>query len=1082
LLEPFNLVTPIPARGTPPAYPLYVATVTPSTLGTTNTVGWYDQQVFTWLRGTNSILDNASTWALVGEAAKIISVTDPATAIPSSGVVQVAHFSDTPFSNYWENVGVVYSLNGMALTEVSFSPAQGQYQIEPTNGRYVFNLADAGAGVQISYSYVGIITPVYVSLFNVPPIVAMAPPLPTCSSIAVYRDTGTLFGQPIMLSAAGTYDADQDAIEYFWSDNDTTGFITLTPDGAWVSSNTAILSVSPQIGGAASTFNVGVAAVDLYPDLATQRHPPLNVSAYQILGTNPLTVQFTVSNTSVGNPPINTPVLPLAVGEEVMTWNIVALSPPSPVQSLNDQAWYVTASTLTTFTAVPLCSMNGSPPSPPVSPSVTTELLTAASYALLANSTITNTGSTVIDGDLGLYPGTSVTGFPPGTLSGGVENIANQAANQAEIDALAAYAYFAALTPTATGLSDLSLYNGGVFTPGVYAGSSSLDIPTSITLNGAGLYVFIAGSTTTLESGASILLENGATADMVVWVVGSSFTSIWNGISSDMVGTIIAQDSVTLGGGTLAGRALALTTAITIAAAEAITIPASTESISVTGYAIPQFQFQVVTIEVPYNAPPEIVFPEPEWISAGSPPSYILATTVARNARIEISPTAPLSPPSSTVFPVEYNGITDPDDIVTYAWSQVSGTPVTIVGASNLPTFTFNTNGVAIQGESLTFALTLCDGVNPCTTDQFTIPIAGYSYAQGQDTLQLSRSIFSGNISQRNQVGTWGNMDISILYNDLQTIRRNSVNDGTDRYIVISPYSVLVYGGIYLSSQNPMILLRKLFTPSQTLIVDAIHTEDDYTLVLDAAGNVFRYSTAAFIYTDNPDTTISLNSVSSFTFNRILCTPSFAGQRVLMFGGPNGVLLLQVSNSALQITGIMEISVESNQLSGADNVQFIRTAGVESLHSGQILIGTISSDGQTYETLIDLKMGQIIGTWNASKLKNQIVNTGEILFDPDSPYSGYPLPPANVAATASFTQSATLVTISWVQQRPDLVSSYNVQYGRDGATFSLLQTVGSGSIQSITVQLATGNTYYFRVQAFSLDGTSNFSGIASISI
>jgi hypothetical protein len=370
LLEPFNPVTPIPAMGTFPAYPLFVANVS-QTLGITNSAGWYNQQVFTWLRGTNSAIDDASTWAFVGEAAKLISVVDEAQTIPVSGVVQVNNFSDTPFSNYWENVGVIYSQTGVSLVEVATAPAQGQYQVEPTNGRYIFNLADVGQGVEISYTYVGIITPVYVSLFNVPPIVELVPPMPLCGPpLIVYRDTGSPLGQPVTLSAAGTIDPDQDNIEYWWSDSDTTGFVTLTPSGAWTPSNTSVLSVSPLIGGAADTFNVGVAAVDLYPDLVTQRHPPLNITGYYIYpGSPPNIVEFMVDNTPVGSPPTNIPTLPLAVGELVMTWNVMDCCPPTLDQSLNDQVWYVIASTSTSFTAVPFCGMVGSPPSPPPPPS-----------------------------------------------------------------------------------------------------------------------------------------------------------------------------------------------------------------------------------------------------------------------------------------------------------------------------------------------------------------------------------------------------------------------------------------------------------------------------------------------------------------------------------------------------------------------------------------------------------------------------------------------------------------------------------------------------------------------------------------
>ena len=91
-----------------------------------------------------------------------------------------------------------------------------------------------------------------------------------------------------------------------------------------------------------------------------------------------------------------------------------------------------------------------------------------------------------------------------------------------------------------------------------------MDAPSSVTLDGLGnpnaLFIFKAGSTLTLESGASIILANGARAANVVWIVGSSFTSVYNGISSVMQGNILANTSITLGGGTSngAGHSLGL--------------------------------------------------------------------------------------------------------------------------------------------------------------------------------------------------------------------------------------------------------------------------------------------------------------------------------------------------------------------------------------------------------------------------------------------------------------------------------------------------------------------------------------------
>jgi hypothetical protein len=170
----------------------------------------------------------------------------------------------------------------------------------------------------------------------------------------------------------------------------------------------------------------------------------------------------------------------------------------------------------------------------------------------------------------------SITGFNPPTAT-----VDNGAAPQARTDGQAAFLYYSGLTPTQSGLANLSTNNGGggvgVYRAGVFSGGA-LDIPTSITLDAQGnpnaLFVFISASTTVLHSGASILLVNGAQAANVVWVVGSSFTSV---ATSTMVGNILAYASITLGGGILSGRALAVgggNGAVSISAATAVTVPA----------------------------------------------------------------------------------------------------------------------------------------------------------------------------------------------------------------------------------------------------------------------------------------------------------------------------------------------------------------------------------------------------------------------------------------------------------------------------------------------------------------------------
>ena len=224
----------------------------------------------------------------------------------------------------------------------------------------------------------------------------------------------------------------------------------------------------------------------------------------------------------------------------------------------------------------------------------TNNLLTAGNFAILAGSAITGSagaGSVVTGGNIGIAPNnaTSVTNFPPSTLTApGVFDYDNAVAIQAKLDLVAAIASYSGLTFTSLSGSsaNLSVLGNGssasTYIAGNYSAGTSMDIPTSITLDAQGnpnaVFVFKAGSTLTLESGASVILANGAQAANVFWVVGSSFTSIWNGIISNMVGTILASTSITLGGGTLIGRALANTGAVTMSTTETITVPTAASS------------------------------------------------------------------------------------------------------------------------------------------------------------------------------------------------------------------------------------------------------------------------------------------------------------------------------------------------------------------------------------------------------------------------------------------------------------------------------------------------------------------------
>ena len=150
------------------------------------------------------------------------------------------------------------------------------------------------------------------------------------------------------------------------------------------------------------------------------------------------------------------------------------------------------------------------------------DLGTAAAFGVLASSTVTNTGASVIGGDVGVSPGTAITGFPPGSFTG-TEHAGDAVAAKAQADASTAYNVAAGLAST-DNLTGQDL-GGLILTPGVYTFSSSAQLTGTLTLNGEGnpnaVFIFQIGSTLTTASASDVNLINGASGANVFWQVGA---------------------------------------------------------------------------------------------------------------------------------------------------------------------------------------------------------------------------------------------------------------------------------------------------------------------------------------------------------------------------------------------------------------------------------------------------------------------------------------------------------------------------------------------------------------------------------
>lgn len=426
------------------------------------------------------------------------------------------------------------------------------------------------------------------------------------------------------------------------------------------------------------------------------------------------------------------------------------------------------------------------------------------------------------------------------------------------------------------------------------------------------------------------------------------------------------------------------------------------------------------------------------------------AIAADRNVQVLIAPTVTVSPSTTP----------------TYSWAQIGGTAIHILSATNTGSLSIETNGAAVDGETLTFTLTVSDGVNVPVTGTFTVDVAART-STGEST-RLARTAWAGNISQRNSAAAWAAPTQSSTVTQFHKVKRSPVvvrPGGSPTFAQTGSYLLIGASSVTIQRNGET---WHAYPPVTTeTVLDAVHAFSDETIVLTSSQKLLRFVPGyPAVDTDHVTGTILLDNISPATYTTLDVTAPFAGARVLVLTSTQGVLLLEI-DADFNVTGTHALNGHSGTLYGAANAKWVRLADVESLHTGSLLIGTSDADGHTFETEYSLATRSVVGVFDSSSLQNQTVATGEMLFTSVDSYSGIPLP----AVLSSPTVSNGSVVLSWQQSRPDLATGYQV-WAVSGGAARLAATVSSGAVNTVALRLAPGKTYSVHMVTTSADGNS----------
>lgn len=563
------------------AGPLASITLTPNPV--TLTVGGAQQFVATGKDANGNVVTIAPVWSVVAGGGTITaagiftagttlgtfpgtvraavgSVSGVATVTVVAGALSTITVSPNPATlaagaaQQFAAVGKDVNGNVIPITPI-WSVTQGGGTINSSTGLFT---AGSTAGI-----YANTATATSGTVSGSATVIVTVTPVPSVASIIVTPNPATVqAGLTQQFTAAG-FDGNGNpiAITPVWSVVNGGGTIN-SSTGVFTAGSTAgafIGTVSATSGGATGTATVIVTSTPVPPILATIVVTP-NPALMAVNGVQQFTATGRDGN---GNLIAFTPVWSVVNGGGTINPGTGVFT-AGTVSGTFVNTVVATSGTVSGAASVTIAPIIIPPPSP-------INLGTAAANGIMAGTAFTCVVGGIINANIAISPGSTVTGFPPCIITG-VQHLADAVAAQAQIDLTAAYNQLAGLPCPPANIISANL-GGTTKSAGVYCSATGIGVTGTLILDGGGdpnaLFVFQAG--TSLTTAGNIVLINGAQAKNVYWQVGSSATI---GTASQWQGNIIALTSITLvDNATLLGRALARNGAVSLGTNNVITLP-----------------------------------------------------------------------------------------------------------------------------------------------------------------------------------------------------------------------------------------------------------------------------------------------------------------------------------------------------------------------------------------------------------------------------------------------------------------------------------------------------------------------------